>query len=300
MVQGAINRHLLVAIALSFFRGEAARSNYMHGFLRDRTMADWKEIAGNWVAIPPRPVGAIHFLGGAFIAAAPNLAYRSLLEFFCDRGYLVVATPFNIALDHIAIAEEVLLRFDRGLRTLYRHNLLEQSLPIYGLGHSMGCKLHLLIGSLFEVQRAGNALIAFNNFPAQRSIPLVKELSALMAMEVEFSPSPKATNEMISERYKIRRNLLIQFTRDDIDQTQLMGQILQQRFGEMVSMQTLNGNHLTPLGQRLSLQPKGGFSALDAVSQWVEQSVYQDLTHLKRMLLLWLDPFSFGHHWDDG
>ncbi|MCZ8057546.1 MAG: DUF1350 family protein, partial [Microcystis sp. LE19-12.2C] len=41
---------------------------------------NWQEIAGNWVFLPRRPRGIIHFLGGAFVAAAPNITYRWLLE----------------------------------------------------------------------------------------------------------------------------------------------------------------------------------------------------------------------------
>jgi hypothetical protein len=39
------------------------------------------------------------------------------------------------------------------------------NLPIYGLGHSMGCKVHLLINSLWQVERAGNIYMSFNNYP---------------------------------------------------------------------------------------------------------------------------------------
>ncbi len=41
---------------------------------------DWREVAGNWLLVPPNPVGIIHFLGGAFVAAAPSVTYGWLLE----------------------------------------------------------------------------------------------------------------------------------------------------------------------------------------------------------------------------
>ena len=34
-----------------------------------------------------------------------------------------------------------------------------QSLPIVGMGHSLGCLLQLLIGSRYPVQNAGNVLM---------------------------------------------------------------------------------------------------------------------------------------------
>ena len=126
---------------------------------------NWQEIRGTWVLVPSNPIGIIHFLGGAFVATLPHLTYRCLLEHLADKGYLIIATPFVNTLDHIAIAKSVLLKFEYTLERLQDSGEIRKLyLPIYGIGHSMGCKLHLLIGSLFSVQRAGNILISFNNF----------------------------------------------------------------------------------------------------------------------------------------
>ncbi len=53
---------------------------------------NWQEITGNWVFLPRRPRGIIHFLGGAFVAAAPNITYRWLLESLGNSGYAIVAS----------------------------------------------------------------------------------------------------------------------------------------------------------------------------------------------------------------
>ncbi len=248
----------------------------------------WQEISGNWVLVPARPVGIVHFLGGAFIAAAPNVTYRSLLEHLGDRGYVVVATPFINTLDHFAIATQVLDSFDQALRHLRSRILRRRYLPIYGIGHSMGCKLHLLIGSLFPIQRAGNILIACNNFPARRSIPLAEQLSPVL--EVKFTPTPQATNQLVAEKYQIRRNFLIQFAQDDLDQTGAIASILKERFPDLVSTQTLSGNHLTPINQDITWEPGEAFSPIDAIGQWFGQAVSNDLRQLKRSLSLWLEP----------
>jgi dipeptidyl aminopeptidase/acylaminoacyl peptidase len=62
-------------------------------------VTDWQEVSGNWVLIPPKPTAIVHFLGGAFVAAAPQLTYRWLLEALASQGYAVVATPFVNTLD---------------------------------------------------------------------------------------------------------------------------------------------------------------------------------------------------------
>jgi Protein of unknown function (DUF1350) len=252
---------------------------------------DWKEIQGNWVLIPRNPIGIIHFLGGAFVATAPHLTYRWLLEQLAEKGYVVIATPFVNTLDHIAIAKSVQLNFDRVIERLHDSSALRKRyLPIYGLGHSMGCKLHLLIGSLLSVERAGNILISFNNYAARDAIPLVEQFNTTFA--IEFSPSPLETNKLVQERYNVRRNLLIKFSNDNLDQSAALKEILQQRFPEMVTAQTLPGSHVTPLGQDVRWQPGASFTPIDALGQWFKQEVYRDLNQLKRVMLLWLNPLS--------
>ena len=252
---------------------------------------DWKEIRGNWVLIPRNPIGIIHFLGGAFVATAPHITYRWLLEELAGNGYVIIATPFVNILDHIAIAKSVLLNFERTIERLQDSGALRKLyFPIYGLGHSMGCKLHLLIGSLFSVERGGNILISFNNYAAKEAIPLVEQLNYTLA--IEFTPSPLETNKLVLESYNIRRNLLIKFSNDTIDQSTALTEILQERFPEMVTIQTLPGTHTTPLGQNIKWQTGASFTPFDALGQWFRQEVYRDLNGLKRSILLWLNPLS--------
>ncbi len=252
---------------------------------------DWIDISNSQVLIPSRPKGIIHFLGGAFVATAPQITYRWLLEQLAQQGYAVVAIPFINTLDHYMIAKQVLWTFEDCLEDLYSTQRLRQrSLPIYGLGHSMGCKLHLLIGSLFTVERAGNILMSFNNYAAKESIPLVEQMSPMV--KVEFSPTPAETNRLVQERYQIRRNLLIQFNKDSIDQTLPLSKILQPRFPGMVTVQQLNGDHQTPLAQDLNWPVGETFTPFDALGQWVKQQVYQDLYCLKEEVLRWLNPLG--------
>lgn len=273
---------------------------------RDRPV--WQELAGTWTLVPRNPLGLVHFLGGAFVAAAPHLTYRWLLEKLADRGYAIVATPFaNTTLDHQATAVSVLNRFEQTRDRLYASDRLRKRyLPVYGLGHSMGCKLHLLAGSLLEVERAGNILLSFNNYPVSRAIPMMDRLSPFLAAAsrtafgpgavdvdrgLEFSPSPAETEAIVAESYGVRRNLLVKFQQDDIDQSRDLSRILQARFPGMLALRELPGNHLTPLGQDLPWESGREFSPLDAMGQWVKQEVlYRDLNRLSAELLRWLDP----------
>lgn len=152
----------------------------------------------------------------------------------------------------------------------------------------MGSKLHLLISSLFNVKRAGNVLMAYNNYPARRSIPFVEQLSVLT--DVEFSPSPEQTQELIASHYGVRRNLLIKFQDDTIDQTLILRPVLERMFPDWVSFRVLKGTHLTPIAQDLPWEVGQSFSPLDAMAQWVKQGFYRDLNRLTQEVGFWLDP----------
>ncbi|OUC13728.1 MAG: hypothetical protein B0A82_15600 [Alkalinema sp. CACIAM 70d] len=257
----------------------------------------WQEIAGNWVLLPPRPVAIVHFLGGAFVATAPQLTYRRLLECLARSGYGIIATPFINTFDHIGIAENVLWNFDRALYQLRKTGQVSEQLPIYGLGHSMGCKLHLLIGSLFEVERSGNLLMAFNNFAARDSIPLMDQFSQVLqqlapltpSTMMDFTPSPEATNQIIAQQYTIPRNLLVKFSNDTLDQTRSLTNILQVRFPDQLTLCKLKGNHLTPVAQDLQWETGAIFTPFDAIGQWVRQEVFRELQQLEQVLLDWLN-----------
>ncbi|PSB01272.1 DUF1350 family protein [Merismopedia glauca] len=251
----------------------------------------WQEINGNWVLIPRRRIGVIHFLGGAFVGTAPHLTYRLLLENVSLQGYVVIATPFINTFDHIEIARSVYNSFETTLEQLQTTGTISRSsLPIYGIGHSMGCKLHLLIGSLYPVERAGNILISFNNFAARDAVPLVEQFSG--AVSLEFSPSPQDTIKMVDRKYQVRRNLLIRFTNDNLDQSLALTELLQKRFPGMAVAQTLKGSHLTPIGQDLNWQVRDIFTPLDAIAQWMKQEVQRDLNQLQKEIIRWLNPVA--------
>lgn len=255
----------------------------------------WQEISGGWVYLPQTKIlGIVHFLGGAFVATAPQLSYRTLLEQVGQEGYVIIAIPFLNTFNHLTIARDVLNRFETILDRLYARNSFgRSSLPVYGIGHSMGCKLHLIIGSLFEVKRAGNILISFNNYPAKKAIPFGDKIQINPAFDVEFSPSPEETNQLIDDEYLVSRNLLIRFHNDTIDQTINLNPVLQEKYPRTTALKALPGNHLTPLGQEVSWRAGEIFTPLDAVGQFLKKGLSNEISPLKKEILLWLNPLAF-------
>ena len=69
-----------------------------------------------------------------------------------------------------------------------------RGLPVYGVGHSTGALLALLMNSRFSMNCDGNALLSFNNRPAHDVIPFLAPLVAPGARAVGPFLSQAAAN----------------------------------------------------------------------------------------------------------
>ncbi|KAJ7009262.1 hypothetical protein NC653_000042 [Populus alba x Populus x berolinensis] len=163
---------------------------------------DWSEVEGAWILKPKgsRPKSIVHFIGGVFVGAAPQLTYRLFLERLAEKGILVIATPYASGFDYFFIADEVQFKFDRCFRSLQE---TVQDIPTFGIGHSLGSVIHLLIGSRYAVQRSGNIFMAFNNKEASAAMPLFSPVLVPMAQslgpflsQIASSPTVRRGAEM--------------------------------------------------------------------------------------------------------
>jgi len=168
----------------------------------------WEEMHGNYILRPPPsssmspPRAVIHFLGGAFLGAAPQLTYRYLLERLSSRGYLVVATPYQLSFDHLTTCDEIISKFELVAPSLARQY---GAIPVVGVGHSCGALLHMLITSLFpDTPRAANALLSYNNRPVSEAIPVFEQLivPAFSNEEANGSKLIKAVIEVMRQQVR--------------------------------------------------------------------------------------------------
>ncbi|XP_074302316.1 uncharacterized protein LOC141633814 isoform X1 [Silene latifolia] len=151
--------------------------------------SNWREAEGAWILGPrhSKSWSIVHFIGGIFVGAAPQLTYRLFLERLCEKGIMVIATPYASGFDHFSIADEVQFKFDRCLRSLQE---MVEELPTFGIGHSLGSVIHLLIGSRYAMQRNGNIYMAFNNKDPSDAIPLFSPV---------FSPVAQSLGPLLSQ-----------------------------------------------------------------------------------------------------
>mgnify|MGYP006288819145 CR=1 FL=1 len=198
---------------------------------------NWRQQGNLWCLQPSTPLGLVQFIGGSYLAATPQLSYRRLLDSLARQGLAIQAWSYVPGFDHQAQANEAWKCF-RSARPA-------NQLPLLRLGHSLGCKLHLLAP---DNGRGCHGLVAlsFNNFSAERSVPLLAELGPRLGIQSEFSPSPQETLRLVGANYRQPCNLLVRFNRDGIDQSRRLLEVLQQRPGDQSQLLEQSGDHLTP------------------------------------------------------
>lgn len=220
----------------------------------------WRQRGELWELEPdgdtPRR-GLIEFIGGSYLAATPQLSYRRLLDTLASHGWLLRAWSYVPGFDHQAQANEAWRQFRQARSP--RDRLDPGEGPLLRLGHSLGCKLHLLAP---DAGRGCDALVAlaFNNFSAERSVPLLAELGQQFSFRSEFSPSPAETLALVRRSYRQPRNLLVRFSRDSLDQSRRLLAALQERREDHSELLELPGDHLTPSSAGLRRQLLGDWA----------------------------------------
>jgi hypothetical protein len=208
----------------------------------------WRQQGSLWVQSPNSTAKAlVQFIGGSGLGAKPQLSYRRLLDAMVHRGWAVQCWPFVPGFDHQLLASDACRAFRQAAARQ------PADLPILRLGHSMGCKLHLLAPDQGR-GCAAQALMSFNNFAAERSIPLLGELAPRFGVSTEFSPDPMETLRLIANIKGPERQLVIRFRGDGLDQSD---QLIQSFPGHSTLVE-LAGDHLTPASAGLRQQFLGG------------------------------------------
>ena len=225
-------------------------------------MTRWRQRGDIWELEPAAlERGTLEFIGGSYLAASPQLSYRRLLEALAGLGWRVRAWSYVPGFDHQDQANLAWRRF---------RQLRGANGAVLRLGHSLGCKLHLLAP---DGGRGSSALVAlsFNNFSAERSIPLLAELGQQFNFRSEFSPSPEQTLTQVALTYRQPRNLLVRFNRDQIDQSKRLIGVLQARPEDASELQELPGDHLAPASAGLRQNLLGKWADDPARQQALER-----------------------------
>ena len=236
-------------------------------------MSRWQQQGSLWCLTPAQPRGLVEFIGGSYLAASPQLSYRRLLEALARRGLAIRAFTYVPGFDHQDQANGAWKAFRRARDAMPPGPAAPGDGPEWKplrLGHSLGCKLHLLAP---DNGRGSSALVSlsFNNFSADRSIPLLAELAPRLGFSSEFSPSPSETLRLVASSYRQSSTLLIRFRSDQLDQSPRLLAALQQRAGDQSQLLELPGDHLTPASAGLRQNVLGSWADDPKRHQQLEQ-----------------------------
>ena len=206
-------------------------------------MSRWQRQQGCWCLWPASAQGLVEFIGGSYLATNPQISYRRMLEGLAARQLAVHAWSYVPGFDHQLQAREGWQAL-RACRSALNQRLGKDLMPVR-VGHSLGCKLHLLAPDGGRNSLAFAAL-SFNNFTAERSIPLLGSLAPSLGVVTEFSPGPQETLRLIERYYLQTQNLVIRFGTDQLDQSQDLIEALSKRSQDRSQFVQMKGDHLTP------------------------------------------------------
>ncbi len=193
---------------------------------------------------PSSPIGLIEIIGGSYISIKPEIAYKKLISGLFHRNYAIHSWSYIPNFDHQIQANQAWKQFRMSRKILERRvGLIPKTLR---LGHSLGCKLHLLAPDGGRNSK-GLVAISFNNFKANKSIPMLYKLSESLNFQTEFSPSPFETLNLINDYYEQINNLIISFKNDNLDQSNILFRSLKERASDNSELIKIDGNHLTPV-----------------------------------------------------
>jgi len=187
-----------------------------------------------WRLDPPAsvtPSCVVVFVGGAGLGQFPQVAYNELLSVLSRRlGAICLTVPYEVGLDHFALAKSTGEALRRGLLVLENEQNPSPRLPTLSLAHSLGCKLQTIyLGATSGASahhHRGIGFLAYNNFSFSRTISMARSFAkeirggaggigneavldsvfdfaemAVGAIGVDFSPTPDDTERLIQLRY---------------------------------------------------------------------------------------------------
>ena len=131
------------------------------------------------------PSCTVLFTGGAGLGLFPHVAYNELLQRISNRlNAVVIAAPYTIGLDHFALAKDTGEKLRRGLIAYDNNNAngkkrggSTQKRPVYGLAHSLGCKLQTIYLAATRQEYDGYGFMAFNNFSFAQTIKMARSFT---------------------------------------------------------------------------------------------------------------------------
>ncbi|EEF46174.1 uncharacterized protein LOC8258693 [Ricinus communis] len=111
----------------------------------------------------------------------------------------------------------------------------------------------------------------------------------------EFKPRPSENRDCCRNSYNVQHTLLVKFTSDTIDETDLLEETLQPRIesiGGTIEKVQLSGNHITPCIQEPIWQVGSVYTPVDAIAQGLKALSLNETRVLFRTISDWFRRFE--------
>ncbi|KAI3893411.1 hypothetical protein MKX03_008999 [Papaver bracteatum] len=111
----------------------------------------------------------------------------------------------------------------------------------------------------------------------------------------EFKPTPAENRDCFMNSYSVPHTLLVKFSSDAIDETDVVEEILKPRIesvGGTLEKVTLSGTHLTPCIQDIKWKVGYAYTPIDAIAQSLKTLSVSDTRVLARTVTDWFKSFE--------
>lgn len=238
----------------------------------------YRKVSESQVAVNPSPdsPGVVEFYGGYGFGHLPLASYGWLLDAVYAAGYSLIVVPYSSGFDHWKTAGRLLKEREAVLRAVPEL----RGLPHWWLGHSLGCKLILLLDAATsaanEFQPPTGGAEAFRGLRGVRDdrvVLMAPDISGTSAaipvrwlawlldlLGLGVRPTPAETYALLERAGVFRRAGLMAFAGDTISGTRdsappltvaRLYRILASRPMERLEYVEQPGAHLQPCGGRV-------------------------------------------------
>lgn len=247
------------------------------------------------------PSCVMFFLGGAVLGQFPHISYDAFLQRVAAKmNGSVIAIPYEVGLDHFAIAQRAVSRMKKAVIECEDSRGYPPEIRKYAIGHSLGAKLHSIgiAATGIGEELSGLGSVSYNNFGFSETISMARSFAremqvggpgfgarsampfdadalfdlagmAVSAVGLEFTPSPLDMDRIVRTRFGsniLKKTRMFQFEDDDLDSTRGFVACLE-GVGQAPSVSRLPGTHLTPVFLKLGLEDLFPEEAKDVASQ---------------------------------
>lgn len=189
---------------------------------------NFQAISCSWVAIHPRPLGIINFVGELGFGSFPTVFYKCLLKDLYSQGYTIIAHPIQyrcscwsgaISLINDLYNNNVLSGISAEAKKkgyaseIYQPNFSFPKINNFWLGHGLGCQFILLLEIITNLTEDKYRLFLMTYLGKESTQIIKKNIELITTKKISILNQPSV---LIFPKIIINSKLLNQLTEEEI------------------------------------------------------------------------------------